>query len=177
MTWPTSTPAIRTGEGMCSSVSVVNTALSTNGEPDHGVGPPNTRYTTATITSAAMMPAAKFEIRGRWRLTSCSAVVVSVFSPTLPDGLPIAAAAPEYGSFPAAHSAVSPGESVFGYGLTWSGPCSAVGTVTGVVYGWLDGFASPPRTSSIATSENRSEVPDVVLSESTLARLRRNSVT
>ena len=42
-TWPTSTPAIRTGEGMCSSVSDVNTALSTNGEPENGVEPPNAR--------------------------------------------------------------------------------------------------------------------------------------
>ena len=135
VTWPTSTPAIRTGEGMWSSVSVVNTALSTNGEPDHGVGPPNTRYTTATITKAAMIPAAKFEIGDRRPVAPhfLLPVVVSVVSPTLPDGFPIAAAAPEYGSFPAAHSAVSPGESVFGYGLTWSGPCSAVGTVTGVV--------------------------------------------
>ena len=43
VTSPTSTPAIRTGEGMCSSVSVVNTALSTNGEAANGIGPPNTR--------------------------------------------------------------------------------------------------------------------------------------
>ncbi len=42
-TWPTSTPAMRTGDGMCSSVSVVNTALSTNGEPANGVEPPNAR--------------------------------------------------------------------------------------------------------------------------------------
>ena len=43
VTWPTSTPAIRTGDGMCSWVSLVNTALSTNGEPANGVGPPNAR--------------------------------------------------------------------------------------------------------------------------------------
>ncbi len=43
VTSPTSTPAIRTGEGMWSSVSVVNTALSTNGDPDNGVEPPNAR--------------------------------------------------------------------------------------------------------------------------------------
>ena len=95
----------------------------------------------------------------------------------MPGGLPMSAAAPEYGSLPASHSAVSPGESVFGYGLTWSGPCSAVGSVWGVVYGWFDGTASPPRTSSIATSENRSDVPEVVLSDSRLPTLRRNSVT
>ena len=89
----------------------------------------------------------------------------------------MSAAAPEYGSLPASHSAVSPGESVFGYGLTWSGPCSTVGLVWGVVYGCCDGTDSPPRTSSIATSENRSEVPEVVLSDSTLPMLRRNSVT
>ena len=28
VTWPTSTPAIRTGDGMCISVWLVNTALS-----------------------------------------------------------------------------------------------------------------------------------------------------
>jgi hypothetical protein len=28
-TWPTSTPAMRTGDGMCSCVWLVNTALST----------------------------------------------------------------------------------------------------------------------------------------------------
>ena len=49
--------------------------------------------------------------------------------------------------------------------------------VWGDVYGCCDGTASPPRTSSIATSENRSDVPEVVLSDSVLPTLRRNSVT
>ena len=63
VTSPTSTPAIRTGEGMCSSVCVVNTALSTNGEAvngdraaEHQVARPR------RSRRAAMMPAAKFEI-------------------------------------------------------------------------------------------------------------------
>ena len=43
VTCPASTPAIRTGEGMCSSVLLVNTALSTNGDPENGTEPPNTR--------------------------------------------------------------------------------------------------------------------------------------
>ena len=42
-TSPTSTPAIRTGEGMCSCVWVVNTALSTNGDPENGSAPPKIR--------------------------------------------------------------------------------------------------------------------------------------
>ena len=95
----------------------------------------------------------------------------------MPGALPMSAAAPEYGSLPASHSAVSPGESVFGYGLTWSGPSSAVGSVWGVVYGWFEGTDSAPSASSIATSENRSELPDVVLSESRLPTFRRNSDT
>ena len=43
VTWPTSTPATRTGDGMCSSVSVVNTAFSWNGVPWNGSDPPNTK--------------------------------------------------------------------------------------------------------------------------------------
>ena len=43
VTSPTSTPAIRTGEGMCSCVSVVNTALSWYGVPANGEEPPNTK--------------------------------------------------------------------------------------------------------------------------------------
>src|ERR1700740_2227455 len=65
VTWPTSTPAIRTGDGMWSWVSLVNTALSTNGEPANGVGPPNVRYTAAAITIAAMTPAARVVTRER----------------------------------------------------------------------------------------------------------------
>ncbi len=42
VTAPTSTPAIRTGELIANWVSVVNTALSTNGEPENGSVPPNT---------------------------------------------------------------------------------------------------------------------------------------
>ena len=42
-TCPTSTPAIRTGEGIWSSVSVVNSALSSNGALANGELPPNTR--------------------------------------------------------------------------------------------------------------------------------------
>ena len=41
-TWPTSTPAIRTGDGMCSCVWDVNIAFSTNGLPANGSEPPNT---------------------------------------------------------------------------------------------------------------------------------------
>ena len=45
------------------------------------------------------------------------------------------------------------------------------------MYGMLDGAASPPAMSlSIATSTKRSTVPVPTLSESELARLRRNSV-
>jgi hypothetical protein len=36
VTSPTFTPAIRTGEGMCSSVLAVKVALSTNGLAVHG---------------------------------------------------------------------------------------------------------------------------------------------
>ena len=43
VTWPTLTPAIRTGEGICSWVELVNTALSTNDDPENGSEPPNTR--------------------------------------------------------------------------------------------------------------------------------------
>src|SRR5579862_3042411 len=43
-----------------------------------------------------------------------AAFVSSVCTPTLPGGLPITAAAPEYRSFPAEHSAVWPGDAVFG---------------------------------------------------------------
>ena len=43
VTSPTSTPAIRTGEGMCSCVCDVNTALSWNGVPENGSEPPNTK--------------------------------------------------------------------------------------------------------------------------------------
>ena len=44
-------------------------------------------------------------------------LVCSVWRPWLPGTFPISAAAPEYGSFPASHSAGWPGELVFGYGL------------------------------------------------------------
>ena len=43
VTSPTSTPAIRTGEGMWISVLLVNTALSTNGLDVPGTEPPNTK--------------------------------------------------------------------------------------------------------------------------------------
>ena len=46
------------------------------------------------------------------------------------------------------------------------------------VYGVLEGAPSPPTMSlSIATSTKRSTVPVPTLSDSELARLRRNSVT
>ena len=41
-TSPTSTPAIRTGDGMCSCVWEVNIAFSTNCLPLNGHEPPNT---------------------------------------------------------------------------------------------------------------------------------------
>ncbi len=41
-TCPTSTPAIRTGDGMWRSVSVVNIPLSVNGGLANGEDPPNT---------------------------------------------------------------------------------------------------------------------------------------
>ena len=43
VTSPTSTPAMRTGEGMWSWVCDVNTAFSWNGVPENGSAPPNTR--------------------------------------------------------------------------------------------------------------------------------------
>ena len=43
VTSPTSTPAIRTGEGMCSCVSDVTIAFSWYGVPANGEEPPNTK--------------------------------------------------------------------------------------------------------------------------------------
>jgi hypothetical protein len=42
----------------------VNNALSTNGFDPNGVEPPKARYTATAIITAAISPAAKFEIRG-----------------------------------------------------------------------------------------------------------------
>ena len=50
------------------------------------------------------------------------ALVDSVWSPRLPGGLPMTALPLMNCSLPAEHSAVCPGASVFGYGLTCSGP-------------------------------------------------------
>src|SRR6202035_2101704 len=115
-----------------------------------------------------------------WALAAPHVFVAFVFSvcrPTLPGGLPISEPLPEYGSFPAAHSAVWPGESVFGYGVTWSGPGLSVVMESGFEYGFWEGTGSPPRTSSIATRVNWRVVPVATVSESKLAVLRRNSVT
>src|ERR1700759_5845865 len=51
VTVPTLTPAIRTGEPMCSSVWTVNVALSVYGEPWNGSEPPNTREQAARMTT------------------------------------------------------------------------------------------------------------------------------
>ena len=42
-TSPTFTPAVRTSDGMCSCVWLVNTAFSWYGAPENGSDPPNTR--------------------------------------------------------------------------------------------------------------------------------------
>ena len=131
VTSPTSTPAIRTGEGMWSSVLLVNTALSTNGEPPNGSRPAEHEVDRRSRSRARRRsPAARFETRGLVAPDLEPAGAGSLIGRLL--GLQAlsclarcrSAGGPEYGSLPASHSAISPGESVFGYGLTCSGPCS-----------------------------------------------------
>ena len=97
--------------------------------------------------------------------------------PTLPGGLPITALLPEYGSLPAEHSGVWPGESVFGYGLTWIGPCSSPARCRASVYGLLRRARLAARgvVDHHEVEAQRGAVADG--SDSMLAMLRRNSVT